>query len=196
MKPTRFALAAAVLCSACAPLTERVILLPAGDDGRLGAVTVTSARGAIVLAEPYAQADVLDGQPLRLRSDASSVQRVYGPLLAMQPPRPRRFVVNLVPGSDEPAPDSAALLEQLVQALAATPGAELMVIGHTDRVGSVAANDQLSLRRAQAVRDSLVAAGADAGRIGTAGRGEREPAVPTEDGVAEPRNHRVEITLR
>ena len=196
MKPTGFALVAAWLCSACAPLTERVILLPAGDDGRLGAVTVTSARGAIVLAEPYAQADVLDGQPLRLRSDAPSVQRVYGQLLEMQPPRPRRFVVNLVPGSDEPAPESSVLLEQIVQALAATPGADLVVVGHTDRVGPLAANDQLSLRRAQAMRARLIAAGADAARISIAGRGEREPAVPTEDGVAEPRNHRVEIRLR
>jgi outer membrane protein OmpA-like peptidoglycan-associated protein len=60
----------------------------------------------------------------------------------------------------------------------------------------MAANDQLSLRRAQALRDRLLAAGADAARIRTAGRGEREPAVPTDDGVAEPRNHRIEITLR
>jgi outer membrane protein OmpA-like peptidoglycan-associated protein len=46
------------------------------------------------------------------------------------------------------------------------------------------------------VRDRLVTAGADAGRVASAGRGEREPLVPTDDGVAEPRNHRVEITLR
>ena len=200
MKRLRPALAAAVataLCSACAPLTERVILLPAGSDGRLGAVTVTAARGSVLLAEPYAQAEVLDGQPLRLRSDAASVQRDYAKLLSMQPPRPRRYVLSFVPGSDDtPTPESLAMLEQLVKTLAAMPGADLVVVGHTDRVGSLADNDRLSLQRAQAVRERLLAAGADPERITVAGRGERGPEIPTEDGVAEPRNHRVEITLR
>ena len=71
-----------------------------------------------------------------------------------------------------------------------------MVIGHTDRVGAVPYHDTLSLRRAERVRDELVKVGIAAERIRVAGRGEREPLVATPDEVAEPRNRRVEITVR
>ena len=75
-------------------------------------------------------------------------------------------------------------------------GFELVVIGHTDTVGSQASNDALSLRRAQEVRDLYIQGGFPAARIEAVGRGERELAVPTPDETAEPRNRRVEILLR
>ena len=80
--------------------------------------------------------------------------------------------------------------------IARRPVPELVVIGHTDRVGRAEANDELSLRRAEAVRAMLVRAGIPAAQIETAGRGEREPLLPTADEVAEPLNRRVEINVR
>ena len=71
-----------------------------------------------------------------------------------------------------------------------------MVIGHTDTVGSTDANDKLSQKRAAAVREILVAAGVPAQKIETAGRGERELLVKSDDEVAEPKNRRVEISVR
>ena len=75
-------------------------------------------------------------------------------------------------------------------------GAELVVIGHTDTVGSQSSNDALSLRRAQQVRNLYIQSGFPAARIEAVGRGERELAVPTPDETDEPRNRRVEILLR
>ena len=57
-------------------------------------------------------------------------------------------------------------------------------------------DDGLSLRRAERVRNDLIGRGIPGDKIQVAGRGEREPLVPTEDEVAEPRNRRVEITVR
>jgi outer membrane protein OmpA-like peptidoglycan-associated protein len=76
------------------------------------------------------------------------------------------------------------------------PAPEIAVIGHTDRVGSVQSNDALSLRRAQRIRDDMGKLGVPVDQIQVAGRGEREPLVATEDEVAEPRNRRVEISVR
>ena len=70
------------------------------------------------------------------------------------------------------------------------------MIGHTDRVGALLYNDTLSLRRAERVRKIFVERGLPTGAIHTAGRGEREPIVPTADEVSEPLNRRVEINVR
>ena len=57
-------------------------------------------------------------------------------------------------------------------------------------------NDALALRRAETVRAMLIARGVAPENIVAVGRGKRELLVPTADGVAEPRNRRVEIVVR
>ncbi len=69
------------------------------------------------------------------------------------------------------------------------------ITGHADRSGPEDYNLNLSLRRANNVKAELVARGVKEGGISLAGRGEAEPAVPTDDGVREPANRRVEIIL-
>lgn len=70
------------------------------------------------------------------------------------------------------------------------------VTGHADRAGPVDYNQELSLRRAQSVRDALANRGVDSNDISIAARGESEPAVPTADGVREQANRRVEIVVQ
>ncbi|QDM41817.1 OmpA family protein [Altererythrobacter sp. TH136] len=69
------------------------------------------------------------------------------------------------------------------------------VVGHADRAGSDAYNEGLSERRAQAVAAMMTSLGVG-GSITTSARGETNPRVPTEDGVRNPQNRRVEITVR
>jgi outer membrane protein OmpA-like peptidoglycan-associated protein len=67
------------------------------------------------------------------------------------------------------------------------------IIGHTDRSGSSADNLKLSLRRAEAVRDALIARGVPKALLVVRGVGEDDPLIPTADGVTEPQNNRVAI---
>ncbi|MGX7952851.1 OmpA family protein [Tsuneonella sp. HG249] len=70
------------------------------------------------------------------------------------------------------------------------------VIGHADRAGSDAYNVGLSERRAQAVAALMSSMGIPSSAITTGARGEEQPRVPTEDGVRNPQNRRVEIGVR
>lgn len=86
-------------------------------------------------------------------------------------------------------------LDDLADKLKAVDLELVLVVGHTDSVGSDAYNERLSLRRANAVRNYLVTKGIDAKRIRTEGRGETQPIADnnTEDGRA--RNRRVEVQI-
>lgn len=68
-----------------------------------------------------------------------------------------------------------------------------VLTGHTDRSGNNTYNMDLSLRRAEAVKNALIAHGLPAGSIEARGRGETQPLVMTPDGVKEPQNRRVEF---
>ena len=73
---------------------------------------------------------------------------------------------------------------------------QVEVVGHTDTLGDVKTNQTLSLTRAVTVRDRLVRDGIEPDAISVAGRGKLDLIVPTGDGVAEPRNRCVVITVR
>ncbi len=186
---------ALLLLTGCAGVTDRVILLPQAD-GSTSALEVSAGAQHLRLDKPYAAVE-LKGKTLQVApADAASVQKTYGALLAMQPAKPRSFVLQFEPNTNRLSASADAVLTEVRSALAALPAGDMVITGHTDRVGTLEANDRLSLTRAEAVRDILVAAGVDRALITVVGRGEREPAVPTEDEVAEARNRRVEIRIR
>jgi OOP family OmpA-OmpF porin len=185
----------AALLSACAP-QNRITLLPEAD-GRITAVEVQARGGVQVLDQPYAVAAVQrTGNVDRDQTTAAEVQKRHGALLALQPPGVQRFVLQFEPGTATLTPESQAKLPAILAQARALPGGELVVVGHTDRTGSPQANDMLSLQRAQAVRALLVEQGFQPELIEAVGRGEREPVVPTEANVDEPRNRRAEILIR
>lgn len=188
-----------LLLAGCAkPARDDLYVLLPGQDGRSsGAVTVESGGKQAILDQPYEAARVKE--PGRVEPGTvtpEQVQQAFGPALAAQPPRPVSFILYFLENRDELTPESKPTLTRIIAEIARFPAPEIVVIGHTDRVGTVARNDALSLQRAGRMRDELVKAGVDPAKIRVEGRGEREPLVPTADEVAEPRNRRVEINVR
>lgn len=197
MKTASFLLTAlaAVTLSACAP-TTRVTLLPQAD-GRATAVEVSTRDGRQLLSSPYQVAEVArSGGIGTTTSSAEQVRQQYPQLLGLQPQAPERFVLEFEPGSSTLTADSQARLDDIIARARARAGGEIVVTGHTDRQGTVEANDRLSLERARAIRSLLVERGFKPELIEAVGRGEREPLVPTDDEVAEPRNRRAELLVR
>jgi len=176
------------------PAAELVVVLP-GPDGRAGSVVVEHGGSRTVLDQPYAASRIgREAGPARLSEQ--EVRNTFGDALATMPARPASFLLYFVTGSDELTDESKAELRRMLEELRRRPSPDILVIGHTDRVGNEELNDRLSLQRAERVRADLIAQGIAAERIRAAGRGEREPLVQTADGVDEPRNRRVEINVR
>jgi outer membrane protein OmpA-like peptidoglycan-associated protein len=191
------ALALLLLVGCAKPMRDDLYVLMPDQDGRTGALSVESGGRQAVLDQPYAAARVTE--PGRVAAGAVTEQearQAFGAALDAQPGRPISFILYFLEARDELTPDSRQLLDRIVDEIARRPAPEIVVIGHTDRVGAVTYNDTLSLRRAERVRDELVKVSIAADRIRVAGRGEREPLVPTPDEVAEARNRRVEINVR
>ena len=181
--------------AACAPAT-RVVLLPQ-EGVPTAAVEVQSQSTHVVLAKPYQVAEVRErGEVEQKQTDARDVQKRYGQLLSVQPAAEQRFTLLFMPGGAQLTPESSAALADVLARATERPGGEVIIIGHTDRVGSVESNDTLSLQRAQAVRQLVIDRGFDPNRVEAVGRGEREPVVQTADEVEEPKNRRAEIVVR
>ena len=206
------------------PGTKEMVVVVPSADGHVGLVVVERGEDRVILNEAYATSRVTsDGQihleklePKEAEAQvvastsgaASEVQRpqlervavslpMFHDAIAALPPRPVSFLLYFTTGTDDLTEASKLELARMLEELRRREVADIVVIGHTDRVGNEQANDELSLARAERVKTEFVAQGiAPAERIRAAGRGEREPVVPTENDVDEPLNRRVEINVR
>ena len=191
------ALIASLLLGGCAtPSRDLIVLLP-DKEGKVGTVVVQSQKGKAVLNTAYATArTTFEGGMQRGTASQSEVKEVFGNALAAQPPRPISFILYFEIGNDEFTEESKQEVKRLLAEMASRQAPDITVIGHTDLVGPDPSNDALSLQRAERVKSILAGMGIPAERILTAGRGRREPLIPTAEGISEPRNRRVEINVR
>jgi outer membrane protein OmpA-like peptidoglycan-associated protein len=182
--------------AACASGPGTNVTLLAGE----GAAPV----GAVAVLDPKSEAErgVLDTANTQAAAGARKVKAVpvdagrYAAIAAALPPPPTHYTLYFKEGTTDLAPESARDFQKMLAEVGQRAGAEVQVTGHTDRVGSDAANDKLSIDRATEIRAALIKQGLDPAITRATGRGERELLVPTPDNIAEPRNRRVEVTVR
>lgn len=175
---------------------DQVTILPK-KDGSIGGVVVRTNGVVVLLDKPYASA-LVEGPGMVTEStyDAELAKQDFADVLAALPGEPAKFLLYFLEGKDELTPESEEEVEKIFADLATRPAPEILVIGHTDAVGAGQYNDKLSLQRAERVRAKLIRRGIPEDNIAVEGRGKREPLVTTADGVAEPKNRRVEINVR
>jgi outer membrane protein OmpA-like peptidoglycan-associated protein len=133
---------------------------------------------------------------VRFALSAPAVPQPAAPPSAPAPvPLEREFMVFFGFNRWNLAPQALDTIKEAVGAVRESGSASIRVVGHADRVGSIAYNKALSVRRAKSVRQALIDQGLAADAISISGRGESEPLVPTADGVRESQNRRVHISF-
>lgn len=194
---------AALLSAGCAstvkPTSGRsaFILLP-DERGKTGAITVSGEGTERTLSEPRQAVTVAPGAPPGepFIMPEAEVQALFGPALSALPPPPIQFILYFRHDSSELTESSRGELKEILRTIRERYPVDVSVVGHTDTVGDKRYNYQLSLRRARAVASMLKAAGVDPSTLDITSHGKDNPLVPTGDQVSEPRNRRVEVTVR
>lgn len=186
----------ALVGCAAGPRTT-VVVVPAESDGHVGAVRFTSGGGEMLADQAYQEISA-DGRapPKSEAISPGSIATRFAAVRAARPEAPATFTLYFNSGSDVLTDSSERDLPKVIAELSRRPGADIVLIGHTDRVGNIQDNDALSRRRAQSMAHILESRGVAAAVVQAVGRGEREPLVATADEVAEPRNRRVEVSVR
>lgn len=190
-----------VLLSGCASKagTGAVIGTAGGAvvGGVIGKVAGSTARGAIIGAVIGGTAGAIIGaqmdkqaQEIGQTVEGATVERVGEGIQVT-------FASGLLFDfdSDVVKPTARTNLEALARSLAKYPDSDVLIIGHTDAVGSDSYNMGLSVRRADAAATYVISQGVAGTRVGTYGLGESEPVASndTEDGRAT--NRRVEVAI-
>ena len=201
------AIVAAGVVSACGPQRVRTperpgqtlaVLLPDPDSNTVGSATVSNASGAVNLAtareSTLVSASAPPSPPAVLSE--SEVSRIFEDALSALPPPPRQFTLYFRFESNELTDESRAMVPEILKAITERPVPDLVIVGHTDTTGAPAANVELGRARALMVRDLLVTAGLDTTVIDIVSHGESDLQVQTADETLEPRNRRVEISVR
>jgi outer membrane protein OmpA-like peptidoglycan-associated protein len=175
-----------------------IVLLPDSESGTTGRASVSSKAGAVDLDAARESTSVVRGSgPSKVTVlSEGEVQRLFGAALEALPPAPIHFTLFYKFDSDELTDESSALVPQILHAVKERPMADVTITGHTDTIGTATSNAALGMKRATAVRTLLVDAGLNPASLEVASHGEADLLIPTADNVAEPRNRRVEITVR
>jgi len=189
--------------TACASLNQKekgaVIGAAAGGvaGGVIGNQTGSTARGAIIGAAVGGTVGAIIGHQMDQQAKELQ-QNIPGATVARVG---EGIAVTFASGllydfdSDVVRADAAGNLRNLAASLTTYPNTDLLIVGHTDAVGTSEYNQTLSQRRATAAASYLTTQGVNAGRVRSVGRGESEPLATNDTEVGRQRNRRVEIAI-
>jgi outer membrane protein OmpA-like peptidoglycan-associated protein len=179
-----------------APIEEVYMVMPEGG-GKVGTVAVTFNDGReVVLHGDYSAMSLAGDETKAYVGDQAQLQSTFGAAVSALPKAPMSATLYFLLGKDELTPESKADADRIYSDFVSRQAPEVWVVGHTDTVGSTAHNQKLSVKRAEKVRKNLIKLGVSAESIQATGRGETDLLVVTPDNTKEPKNRRVEISVR
>lgn len=192
-----------VISTSCASLNKKQegAIIGAGTGGAIGAVvgnqTGSTARGAIIGAAVGGAVGAVIGhqmdqqaKELKVSIPGATVERVGEGIQVT-------FASGLLYDFDSDAvrADAAVNLRNLAISLAKYPKTDLLIVGHTDALGTAAYNQDLSTRRATSAANYLMTQGVTTTRLRVTGRGEVEALASNETEAGRQQNRRIEVAI-
>ena len=197
------ALAALLALNACASLNNKekggIIGATSGAviGGAVGKANGSTAKGAIIGATVGGAAGMIIGHQMDKQA-AELKQNITGAVVERVG---EGIQVTFNSGllfdfdSDVVRPEAKTNLRNLAASLDKYLGSDLLIVGHTDSVGTESYNLGLSERRASAAVTYLASQGVDRSRMRSRGLGEIEPVAPNDSDAGRTRNRRVEVAI-
>ena len=181
--------------SGCASKPASYIVLLESPDGTTGKVVVKGKKGE-QLVDTARHAAPMDGSAPPAPVDEAKFTKDFSEAIAARPAMPEHFLLYFESGGTTLTPESVAALDRIIEAAGKRPAVDMSVIGHTDTPGKAELNEALALKRALAVADLLKQKGLKVHALTVESHGERNLLIPTPDDTPEPRNRRVEVSIR
>jgi outer membrane protein OmpA-like peptidoglycan-associated protein len=187
-----------LIISGCATVKDTVVLVHDAD-GRVGKLTVTTEGGTQTLAVANTMVVVTGSEknpsdPKKV--DQSRIDSLFTDSIKALPTEPVSLLFYFLNDSTELTAESKSHIPEVLSLINKREFYEISIIGHTDTTGSDEYNMRLSSARAESVRETLLSGGLRSDRIELRYHGKRDPIIPTGDNVREPRNRRVEVTVK
>lgn len=177
------------------PAASYVVLLD-NDDGTIGKVQVSGAKGVTLLETARASTLLANAGGAGFVASEDQIKKDFGAALAVRPKKPVNFLLYFESGGAKLTPESLLDLARVLAEVESRDVPDISVIGHTDTAGDAQQNEKLGLERAQLVSTLLQSPKLTAANVAVESHGEKNLLLPTPDNTAEPRNRRVEITVR
>ena len=186
-----------ITLAGCASTRQSIILVP-DPDGHTGKAEVTTSAGKQLLAKPgdMTRTSGSSKPPSSVTTaDPSFIATTFAEALAVEPPPPQTFTLMFETGAAVLTAESLQDISAIVSAIKKRSAISVSISGHTDATGSDKLNEALSLERARRVETLLLQQGVNPELITVTSHGKGNPAVPTPEGVPEPRNRRVVVIV-
>jgi outer membrane protein OmpA-like peptidoglycan-associated protein len=187
-----------VLLEARTHEAERATSAAQSATAQAQAARAAAESATVTATQRAAEADAARQDALAARAEAADMQKALEELQAR--PTERGMVLTLSDvlfdtGAATLKPGADLALGRIADFMTANPETRVMIEGHTDSRGSDSYNEDLSRRRAQAVKDALAARNISGDRVEAIGRGEGFPVASNETTAGQQQNRRVEIVF-
>jgi outer membrane protein OmpA-like peptidoglycan-associated protein len=187
-----------LLDTGCSPIRNTVILTP-DPDGHVGKAEVRTDGGKQLLEQPRAMTTVSrqSSSPSKVTTAAREyISATFSDVMAIEPSPAERYILFFHTNTTNMVSETKSSIATILNAIKRRRAVSICISGHTDSSGPFQFNEVLARKRAQAVRDLLIQQGVDSELLTVSSHGKWNQLVPTADGVAEPRNRRVEVLIR
>jgi outer membrane protein OmpA-like peptidoglycan-associated protein len=185
------------LCFSCS--AKRTVILVPNPDGQTGKAEISTADGKQLLESPYAMTTYTTGKQSPSVVQTASpeyIESIFAQALAAEPLPSEKFIIYFNTSTNVPTEESLATIAKVIESIKRRNAFSIKISGHADATGSSQVNDRLSNARARAISGILIQKGVAASKIEVSSHGKGNQLIPTADGVAEPRNRRVEVVVR